>query len=99
MSKLKTYKMVWGMPTDPDVVTVYLRFAEPPAVIDYNTPHEDIGKVSEIDLPRPGMPLIDGQVSLGISTVDDVGNESDISVITVPFDLVAPLPVTDLRML
>ena len=45
------------------------------------------------------MPLIDGQVSLGISTVDDVGNESDISVITVPFDLVAPLPVLDLKML
>ncbi len=32
----------------------------------------------------------DGMYQLGVSAVDDLGNESDIEIITVPLDFVAP---------
>jgi hypothetical protein len=99
MAKLRTYTMAWGMPTDADVVNVRIRGTVPPIVPDYTTPYDEVGVVSQVNLPLPKTPLIDGDISIAVSTVDDVGNESDLSVITFPFDLVAPSPVTGLQIL
>lgn len=102
MAKLKKYTLAWGMPSDTDIVNVRVRCATTPFAgteADYSIAYDEVGKVSQIDLPLPHTPLIDGNLSIGVSTVDDVGNESDISSITFPFDLVAPAGVTNLRVL
>ena len=102
MAKIRKYTMVWTLPNDPDVVSVRVRCSTNPFTggqEDYDIPFDDVGKVDRCDLPLPKTPLIDGDLSVGISTVDDVGNESDISFVTIPFDLVAPAPVTGLLLL
>lgn len=102
MAKLKKYTLAWGLPADPDIVNIRVRCSTSPFAgteADYDIPYDEVGKVAQVDLPLPKTPLIDGNLSIGVSAVDDVGNEGDISSITFPFDLVAPASVTNLRLL
>jgi len=98
MAKIAQKTLSWGASSDADVIGYRLRWAIPPALIDYTTPSFDVGKVTQVALPVTGMPLIDGQLTMGLTAVDDVGNESDIATLTAPFDLVAPAPPTGLMI-
>lgn len=99
MAKIRTYTVAWGLPSDPDVVGIRVRATIAPEVPAYNTPYDEVGLVTQCTLPLPKTPLIDGDLVVAVSAVDDVGNESDMSQVTFPFDLVAPGPVTDLKLL
>jgi len=105
MANLKKYIVGWGLPADPDIVNIRIRSSEAVPPTDpndpatYAIPYDEVGKVTQCELPLPHTPLIDGDISIGVSAVDDVGNEGDISWIRFPFDLVAPSIVTNLRLL
>jgi hypothetical protein len=45
------------------------------------------------------MPNIDGELTIGIVAVDDVGNESDPAEGTFPFDISPPAPPKGLMIL
>lgn len=90
---------MWGASTDPDVIDYLVRWAIPPGTINYNpelNPGLNIGKVTQVSLPLSGMPNIDGQLTIGITARDDVGNESDPAEGTFPFDFQPPAPPTSL---
>lgn len=96
---IKPKTMSWGAPPDPDVVGFIVRWAIPPTAVEYNpevNPGFNVGMVTQVALPLPGMPNIDGELTIGLTAVDDVGNESDPAEITFPFDFIAPSPPTDL---
>jgi hypothetical protein len=99
MAKVRTYTLAWGASPDADVVGYRLRWALPPQTVDYTLPYTDVGNVTQVSLPLGTIPLMDGDITIGLSAIDDVGNESDIAVITSPFDLVAPAAPTNLRIL
>ena len=101
MAYIKPKTMMWGLSPDPDVVTYVVRWAVPPVVIDYNpvtNPGFSVGLVSQVSLPLPSMPSIDGQLTIGIVAQDDAGNESDPAEGTFPFDFIAPSPPTNLTV-
>jgi hypothetical protein len=88
-----------GASTDPDVVGYKVYWAVPPAAIDYApTNGVNVGLTTKIALPVVGMPNIDGELKIGVTAVDDVGNESDPSEGTFPFDFIPPTPPTSLSV-
>lgn len=105
MAKRRTYTMAWGLPTDTDLVNIRVRASltapspDPDDPATYAIPYDEVGLVSQCTLPLPHTPLVDANIFVGVSGVDDQGNEGDISWISFPFDLVAPSIVTDLRLL
>ena len=99
MAYIKPKTMAWGTSPDPDVVSYVVRWAIPPDVIIYDpiaNPGVDVGKVTTVSLPMSQMPIVDGQLTLGVTAKDDVGNESDPAEGTFPFDFQPPAPPTNL---
>lgn len=102
MSYIKPKKLVWGASPDPDVDHYSVRWAVPPEVITYDptmNPGVNVGKVNEVALPISGMPSIDGQLTIGIVAVDDVGNESNPAEGIFPFDFIPPAPPSSIAVL
>jgi len=103
--KLRKYIVAWGLPADPDITNIRVRASEsvpstdPDDPVTYAIPYDEVGMVSQCELPLPHTPLVDADLSVGVSAVDDQGNEGNISWIRFPFDLVAPGVVTNLRLL
>lgn len=101
MSYIKPKKLVWGASPDTDVTHYVVRWAIPPERIEYNptiNPGVNVGLLNEVPLPLPGMPAIDGFLTIGIVAVDDVGNESDPAEGTFPFDFIPPAPPTSIAV-
>lgn len=103
MARVGTKEFYWTPSAAQDVVG-YRVYVEPEAnPITYSSPHVDVGDVVEVDLgalANGGFTVLaeaDGTYNLGVSALDDMGNESDISVVaSVPLDFVPPLPPTGL---
>ena len=98
---IKPKKLSWGASTDPDVKSYRVRWALPDQPIDYDpntNPGVDVGLVTSVALPIPGMPNIDGELKIGVVAVDDVGNESDPAEGVFPFDFAPPVPPSGLMV-
>jgi len=106
MAKLRSYKMVWGAVPEPnDIVTYRIRsrlnafnVADLNDPANYDPPWDDVGEVSTCKLPLPNTPLVDADLHIALSSVDDQGNESDQVFTSFPFDLIAPPPPTGLSV-
>ena len=99
MAKIIKKSLKWMAGTSIDIVATKLYWCPETEVLGYDSPNVTIAMpATEIILPdeAPGFPLDEGNFKLGISSVDDVGNESDIAEIAVPFDFAAPDAPTDL---
>lgn len=92
MAKIVQKKLGWDPSPDADIQSYNVYWAIPPATVDYDSSKLNVGKVTEVNLPLAGMPNIDGNLTIGVAAVDDVGNISDISKATLPFDFQAPQP-------
>ena len=76
------YKVYWSAVADGDP--------------DYSSP--SVGTTSpELTIPddAPGFPMEEADYVIGITAVDDVGNESDMVTATAPFDFLAPDAVSN----
>jgi hypothetical protein len=51
-----------------------------------------IGNVTEVVLPEhvPSFPIVKGSIELGITAVNEVGNESDMMIFAAPFQFSVP---------
>lgn len=88
-----------GASTDPDVVGYKIYWSIPPVVIDFSPVNGvNVGLITKIALPVVGMPTIDGELNIGVTAVDDVGNESDPAQGTFPFDFIPPSSPTGLSV-
>ena len=90
----------------PDVVTYKLYVEEAPADVTYNSENMGLGNDVNtegyiiVDMSKL-QPLVtkDGIYNIGITAVDDAGNESSMAKASnVPLDFVAPNPPTDLEL-
>jgi hypothetical protein len=100
MPKIKTYAIAWAAPADADVVGYNLRWNWGAAPTGNETPFFVNGKATTtLTLPVTGMQSNEGQLYISLTAIDDVGNESDPAVLNFPFDIAAPAPPTNLRLL
>ena len=78
----------------PDVASYNMYVEEAPNAVAYDSEKFDLGNNTTIDLATlTGMTTKDGVYNLGITAVDDAGNESSMSVIAdVALDFVEPDP-------
>lgn len=100
MAKTKEYSITWTKSASTDVVGYKIYYVPEEEELNYGSPNVLVGDVDTVLIPTdvPGFPLIDGSYQIGLSSVDDVGNESDIISKIVPFDLVAPDAPTNLEV-
>jgi hypothetical protein len=99
MAKLASNKVGWNRSSATDVVGYRLRIKEAPGSVDYADPAVDVGNVDQFDFATsPGFAGVDSVFNLGVTAVDDGGNESDISRLDAfPLDLVPPDAPTNVR--
>ena len=91
MAKVKKRRLAWEPSTSPNVIGYKLYWAEEGGV-NYDSPCAMIGNVAEVVLPEqvPSFPMVKGAIELGITAVNEVGNESDMLVVAAPFQFSVP---------
>ena len=94
MTKVQGLTISFPASGSTDVVGYKLYLEESPGQVTYDSQSFDLGNVTTIDLATlPGMTTADGVYNLGVTAVDDAGNESSMSVATdVNLDFAAPDP-------
>jgi hypothetical protein len=99
MAKIVKRKISWGASTAADTTgyKLYWSVGEG-ATLDYNSDNADVGNVTSVIIPDdiPTFPLVEDIINVGATAYDDMGNESDMTVINAPFDFTAPDAPTNL---
>lgn len=92
MAKIKNVNISFPASTSPDVVGYKLYISQAPDAVTYDSESFDLGSNTSVDLSSlPDMLNKDGSFNIGVTAVDDTGNESDMSVANdVALDFVAP---------
>jgi len=100
MSKVLSTKLSFPPSESEDVVGYKLYVQQAPDPVTYDSQSFDLGNKTEIFISAlPGLDQVDGVYNLGVTAVDDAGNESDMKVIEgVSLDFFAPAPVGDLTI-
>ena len=99
MAKLKKRKLKWQASISPQVIGYKLYWTES-GDVDYDSKQAFLGNITEIVLPddvesfQPG----DGQIEFGITSVDELGNESDIITLKAPYQFSVPKAPTNLEI-
>ena len=103
MAIIKKKTITWDASPDPDVVAhhIYVEPADqelqqgisPHARVDMPT----LAMVAPDEFP-PDTFLEDMDYKIGISAIDDVGNESDMVILEHPFDFVAPAAPSNIQV-
>jgi hypothetical protein len=91
MAKVKKRRLVWEPSTSPNVIGYKLYWAEE-GEVNYDSSCAMIGNVAEVVLPEqvPSFPIVKGPIELGITAVNEVGNESDMLIVAAPFQFSVP---------
>lgn len=98
-AKVKDVTLSFPPSGAPDVVKYTLYVVQAPSDVeavdangDYTANNYDLGMNTSVDLnDLPGMTTNDGVYNMGITAIDDAGNESSMTIINdVPLDFVAP---------
>jgi hypothetical protein len=68
--------------------------------VHYDSESAMLGNVEEIVLPDgvPSFPLVKGSIELGITAVNEIGNESDMTKVSFPFQFSVPDPPENLTL-
>jgi hypothetical protein len=92
MSKIKSRKLSFPGSDSPDVVGYKLYIEDVSTELTYDSVSYDLGMETTVDLATVAADK-DGVFNIGVTAVDDAGNESDMSVLNnVPLDFMAPNP-------
>ncbi len=91
MAKIKKRKLIWEPSTSPNVIGYKLYWAEE-GEVNYDSPSAMIGNINEVVLPGqvPSFPVVKGSIELGITAVNEMGNESDMMIVAAPFQFSTP---------
>jgi len=99
MSQLKGAKLKFAASGSPDVIGYKLYIELSPNQVTYNSQAFDLGNnvidgYVETDLADiEGMTTLDGVYNIGVTAIDDAGNESCMTMLdNVPLDFLAPDP-------
>ena len=99
MAKVKNRRLLWEPSTSPNVIGYKLYWAEE-GEVNYDSPCAMIGNVAEVVLPEqvPSFPLVKGAIKLGITAINEIGNESDMILFASPFQFSVPDAPTSPRL-
>lgn len=99
MAKVKKRRLLWEPSTSPNIIGYKLYWAEK-GEVHYDSPCAMIGNGTELLLPEqvPFFPVVRGAVELGITAVNEVGNESDMMIVAAPFQFSVPRAPTSPRL-
>lgn len=110
MAKVAKGKIVFTPSASPDVTGYRLYWSPADTPVDYSAPnylYEAASLPDDSDNPAKkvldlshieAMQTVDGNYNLGLTAVDDAGNESGMSVLEgIALDFVAPDPPTELQ--
>ena len=90
MAKIKNVTLSFPASPTEDVVGYKLYIEEAPTVVTHDSLFHDLGNNTTVVL-NDIVSDLDGVYNIGIAAVDDVGNESDFSLVSdVPLDFVPP---------
>jgi len=93
--KLVGYELSWTASPSPDLAGYKLYWEDDGTQPDYLSNSFDAGNVTVVDINNiPGFPGIEGDITLGLTAYDTVGNESDMVYNTSFFDRAAPAAPT-----
>ncbi len=97
MAKIKKRRLCWAASGSPQVIGYKLYWAES-GKVDYNSRCATLGNVTEIVLPDDldGFEPCGESMVFGVSAMDELGNESDIITLDVPYQFSAPQMPEDL---
>jgi len=90
MGKIKSRKVRWEpSPTEGVRYRLYWSIG---GGVDYYSDHADVGNVTEVMIPKdiPSFPLTSGRFELGISAINQAGNESELTKAIVHVDFTVP---------
>jgi hypothetical protein len=98
VGKIRQKKIRWQASLTPGI-NKYKLYWSTDGVLDYSSPSLELGNSNEVVLPEgaPSFPLVNGPLTLGISAVNDAGNESDITE-TTEFNFVVPEAPRNLKI-
>lgn len=99
MAKIKKRTLRWKASPSPQVAGYKLYWSETGSV-DYDSDCIKLGNVTEIVLPDDVKEFaqISGPIELGITAVDELGNESDLITIKTPYQFKVPEAPAELRL-
>ncbi len=97
MAKIRKRRIRWSGSHGSKVVGYKLYWAVDEGV-NYDSDCSEIGNVTEVVLPDnvPSFPLVAGTIELGVTSINEVGNESDMTKLSTPFEFSAPDAPRDL---
>ena len=99
MTKIRKRRIRWNASNTHGVVGYKLYWAVGKEV-SYDSDSAEVGNVTEVILPDEvsSFPLDPGDIELGVVAVDHMGNESDMTKLSAPFDFSAPDAPTGLTV-
>jgi hypothetical protein len=99
MAKIKKRRLVWEPSKSSSVIGYKLYWAKE-GEVSYDSPYAMIGNVTEVFLPEQvsSFPIMDGSIHLGITAINEIGNESDMIMVATPFQFSVPEAPTSLRL-
>jgi len=91
MGKIKQKKLRWE-PAAGEESAKYKLYWSANGALDYTSSFAEVGAVTQVILPDdiPSFPRMAGNLELGITAVNQAGNESDITKISAYFDFTVP---------
>jgi len=91
MGKIKQKKLRWE-PAGGEESANYKLYWSKNGTLDYTSSFAEVGTVTQVTLPDdiPSFPRMAGNLELGIASVNQAGNESDITKISAYFDFTVP---------
>ena len=99
MARIRKRKVRWNTSNGLGVVGYKLYWAVGKEV-NYDSDFAEVGNVTEVILPDdvPSFPIVAADIELGVVAVDHIGNESDMTKLSAPFDFTAPDAPTGLTV-
>ena len=99
MAKIKRRRLKWVASSSRQVVGYKLYWSEN-GELNYDSQWVMLGNVTEVVLPDDVKPFTPngGPIELGVTAVDELGNESDMVTMTAPYQFNIPKPPDDLYL-
>lgn len=104
MAKIIQKTLIFDAPlVVDDIVSYNIYYAQQNEIMDYNSDKINIPAVEgqetySVVLDGNNIPLTEGVYHIGVSSVDEYGNESDIEEVSFPFDLTPPPSPVNVRI-
>ncbi|CAB5089588.1 hypothetical protein D3OALGA1CA_815 [Olavius algarvensis associated proteobacterium Delta 3] len=99
MAKMKKRILRWRGSNSPQVIGYKLYWSQG-GEVTYGSSHANLGNVTEILLPDgvESFSMGQGPVEFGVTAVDELGNESDMTTVMAPYQFSVPEPPMDLKI-